>query len=138
MSIKILIADKLASEGATYLKGQPEVEVIENTGLTDEELVRAIADVDGIIVRSAVKLPQDVLEQAFKSDQCNLKGIARAGVGVDNIDLKTATKYEDLYNIIWKACEKDKLEKKHFQNISIGLFNVPCGGFGDILKMFLF
>jgi len=47
--------------------------------------------------------------------------------------IKTATKYEDLYNIIWKACEKDKLEKKHFQNISIGLFNVPCGGFGDII-----
>ncbi|MCH2146235.1 MAG: phosphoglycerate dehydrogenase [Phycisphaerales bacterium] len=93
MSIKILIADKLAPEGATYLKGQPEVEVIENTGLAGDELVRAIAEVDGVIVRSAVKLPQDVLDQAFKSDECHLKGIARAGVGVDNIDLETATKY---------------------------------------------
>ncbi len=93
MSIKILIADKLAPEGATYLKAQPEVEVIEQTGLTGDDLVKAIADVDGVIVRSAVKLPQDVLDQAFSLEKCQLRGIARAGVGVDNIDLTTATKY---------------------------------------------
>ena len=43
--------------------------------------------------------------------------------------IKKANKYEDLYNVIWRSCEKDKLEKKHYHNISIGLFNVPCGGF---------
>lgn len=93
MSIKILIADKLAPEGATFLKAQPEVEVIENTGLTGDDLINAIVKVDGVIVRSAVKLPQDVLDKAFSNDSCHLKGIARAGVGVDNIHLPTATKY---------------------------------------------
>lgn len=50
---------------------------------------------------------------------------------VHNIfDLK---KYNELNDILWKYYSKDKLEKKHTQNITIGLFNVPCGGFGDII-----
>ncbi len=93
MTLKILIADKLAPEGATYLKSKNGVEVIENTGLTGDALVSAIADVDGVIVRSAVKLPQEILDKTFENQDCRLKGIARAGVGVDNIDLPTATKY---------------------------------------------
>ena len=93
MTLKILIADKLAPEGATYLRSQNDVEVIENTGLTGDALVAAISDVDGLIVRSAVKLPSEILDKAFANPNCRLKGIARAGVGVDNIDLPTATKY---------------------------------------------
>jgi D-3-phosphoglycerate dehydrogenase len=93
MPITILIADKLAPEGATFLKAQPNVEVIENTGLTGDELVGAVISCDGVIVRSAVKLPEIILDKAFKNSDCKLRGIARAGVGVDNIDLPTATKY---------------------------------------------
>ena len=43
------------------------------------------------------------------------------------------TKYEDLYNILWRYHIDHKLERKHYHNISIGLFNIPCGGFGDII-----
>ncbi len=93
MPITILIADKLAPEGATFLKAQPNVEVIENTGLTGDGLVEAISAADGVIVRSEVKLPEQILDKAFKNNDCKLRGIARAGVGVDNIDLPTATKY---------------------------------------------
>ncbi len=93
MTLKILIADKLAPEGATYLNAQNSVEVIENTGLSGDALAAAISDADGVIVRSAVKLPEKILDQAFKNPHCRLKGIARAGVGVDNICLPTATKY---------------------------------------------
>ena len=92
MTIKILIADKLAPEGATYLSSHSDVEVIENTGLSGDELIAAISKVDGVIVRSAVKLPEDVLEKAFSDPNCRLRGIARAGAGVDNIHLPTATK----------------------------------------------
>ena len=56
MTIKILIADKLAPEGATYLSSHTEVEVIENTGLSGKDLVSAISEVDGVIVRSLDKL----------------------------------------------------------------------------------
>ncbi|MBT5137021.1 MAG: phosphoglycerate dehydrogenase [Phycisphaerae bacterium] len=93
MTIKILIADKLAPEGATFLKAQKNVEVIENTGLSGDALVTAIAEADGVIVRSSVKLTEEILDKAFQNPECRLKGIARAGVGVDNIDLQTATKY---------------------------------------------
>ncbi|MEE2912246.1 MAG: phosphoglycerate dehydrogenase [Planctomycetota bacterium] len=92
MTIKILIADKLAPEGATYLSSHTEVEVIEKTGLSGKDLVSAISEVDGVIVRSAVKLPEEILEKAFADPKCRLRGIARAGVGVDNIHLPTATK----------------------------------------------
>ena len=92
MTVKILIADKLAPEGATYLSSHTDVEVIENTGLSGDELVSAISEVDGVIVRSAVKLPEETLEKAFSNPDCRLRGIARAGVGVDNIHLPTATK----------------------------------------------
>mgnify|MGYP001262831895 CR=1 FL=1 len=47
--------------------------------------------------------------------------------------VKESKKYEDLYNVLWKSVEDKRLEKKHYHNIRIGLFNVPCGGFGDII-----
>src|SRR5215203_2142699 len=51
-------------------------------------LVReAIADCDGVVIRSATKLTADVLEHAAR-----LKVIARAGVGVDNVDVEAATR----------------------------------------------
>lgn len=43
------------------------------------------------------------------------------------------TKKHDLNNILWKYYSNHSLEKKHTKNITIGLFNVPCGGFGDII-----
>ncbi len=44
-----------------------------------------------------------------------------------------SSKKEDLNDSLWKTVENKKLEKKHHNNIKIGLFNVPCGGFGDII-----
>ncbi len=89
--IRILIADKLAPEGAAFLESQDGVEVLIQTGLSEEDLVSTLADVDGVIVRSAVKLPEDTLKRVFASPEARLRGIARAGVGVDNIHLPTAT-----------------------------------------------
>lgn len=45
---------------------------------------------------------------------------------------KTQKKYH-LHNILWKSVINQKIEKKHYNKIKIGLFNVPCGGFGDII-----
>ena len=41
--------------------------------------------------------------------------------------------YEDLYDIFWKVSEKNRVNDEEYNNISIGLFNTPCGGFGDII-----
>ncbi len=93
MSIGILIADKLAPEGAAFLKNQPGVAVTTQTGLSGDDLAAALADHDGVVVRSAVKITEDLLEETMHRSGVLLKGIARAGVGVDNINLDAATRY---------------------------------------------
>tara|TARA_Y100000817_G_C16849978_1_gene541652 strand:- start:613 stop:1998 length:1386 start_codon:yes stop_codon:yes gene_type:complete len=41
--------------------------------------------------------------------------------------------YSDLWNIPWKLYKPSELKRKYYKNKTIGLFNVPCGGFGDII-----
>jgi len=86
--LKVLIADELPPEAAEILASEPGIECLTRTGLKGDELKAAVADVDGIIVRSATKLTSDVLAAAKK-----LKAIARAGVGVDNVDVDAASKH---------------------------------------------
>lgn len=47
--------------------------------------------------------------------------------------LSLVTKKEDLNNLLWLSARNKRLDKKNFNNVRIGLFNVPCGGFGDII-----
>lgn len=84
---KILISDKLAQEGIDLLKSMPDFEPVVRTGLSEDELISIIGDFDGLIIRSATQVTARVLEHCGK-----LKGVARAGVGVDNIDIPAATR----------------------------------------------
>ncbi len=86
--MKILVADKLSQVGIDWLKEQEDVEVglPENRPVPAEELKQMIGEYDGVIVRSGVKIRADILESPGR-----LQGIARAGVGVDNIDVEAAT-----------------------------------------------
>ena len=86
--MRILIADKLAEEGLAILKAEPDVEVDIKIGLKPDELKAILGQYDGVCIRSGVKLTADVL-----SAPGSLKAIARAGVGVDNVDLPTATRH---------------------------------------------
>ena len=90
--MRILIADKLAPEGAEYLRAQTDTEVTVRTGLAGDELAGALRDHDGVVVRSAVQVTGAVLDQCAGGNGWRLRAIARAGVGVDNIDLATATR----------------------------------------------
>ncbi|MDO5850941.1 MAG: phosphoglycerate dehydrogenase [Methanobacteriaceae archaeon] len=81
---KVLIADKINEKGIDVLKDASEI--VNNPKITPEELLNTIDQYDGIIVRSRTKVTKEVIANAK-----NLKIIARAGVGVDNIDLKAAT-----------------------------------------------
>jgi D-3-phosphoglycerate dehydrogenase len=85
MALKILVADKLADEGLDFLKGSG-IEFDVKVGLAEADLAAAVGSYDALIVRSGAKVTAKVLEQPG-----NLKAIARAGVGVDNIDLEAAT-----------------------------------------------
>lgn len=84
--MKILIADKLSQIGLDYLQRQKDVQIDIRPGLKPDELAKVIGDYDGVIIRSGAKITPEVLK-----DSRNLKAIARAGVGVDNVDLPTAT-----------------------------------------------
>jgi len=84
--IKILVADKLAPKGLDYLRSFDNVDVDTKTGLSEDELASIIGQYHGLLVRSGVQVTDKVLENPG-----NLRAIARAGVGVDNIDLEAAT-----------------------------------------------
>ena len=85
MAYKILVADKLADEGLNYLK-QTGLAFDAKVGLKEEELAGEVGKYDALIVRSGAKVTAKVL-----ANPGQLKAIARAGVGVDNIDLEAAT-----------------------------------------------
>ncbi|MFX0077505.1 MAG: hydroxyacid dehydrogenase [Candidatus Hermodarchaeota archaeon] len=82
--MKILISDKLEEEGIKIFN-ENGFEVIEDFEITSERLKNEIGSYDGIVIRSRTKLTAEVLENAK-----NLKVIGRAGVGLDNVDLKKA------------------------------------------------
>lgn len=83
---KILAADKLAKQGLEWIQSQADAELVNKPGLSEEELAKIVGEHDAMIVRSGVTVTAKVLENPGR-----LKVIARAGVGVDNIDLEAAT-----------------------------------------------
>ena len=85
--MKILVSDPLAPEALERLKAAQGVAVDVKTEMTPEELVGAIGEYDAIVVRSATKVTGDVVAAGK-----NLKVIGRAGIGLDNIDVKAAEK----------------------------------------------
>lgn len=82
--MKILVAAPIHPDAIKLLK-ENGFEVIYDEYPPVEKLRELIKDVDAIIVRSKPKVPAEVIEAADK-----LKIIARAGVGLDNIDLEAA------------------------------------------------
>lgn len=84
---RVLVTDDLSPAGLDLLARSGEIEVVNKSCDTLEQLRSELAQADGIIVRSKTKLGPDALE-----GQKRLKVIVRAGVGVDTIDLPAATR----------------------------------------------
>ena len=80
----VLIADKLAESTVAALGDQVEVRWVD--GPDRPKLLAAVPEADALLVRSATTVDAEVLDAAPK-----LKIVARAGVGLDNVDVKTAT-----------------------------------------------
>ncbi len=80
----VLIAEELSP--ATIDALGPDFEIRHTDGADREELLAAITDVDAILVRSATQVDAEALAAA-----ANLKVVARAGVGLDNVDVAAAT-----------------------------------------------
>jgi D-3-phosphoglycerate dehydrogenase len=82
---KVLISDKLSPAAVEIFKSRG-IEVDLKTGLTEEQLLEIIGEYDGLAIRSATKVTPKVIAAAKK-----LKVVGRAGIGVDNVDVKAAT-----------------------------------------------
>ncbi|QPC43957.1 phosphoglycerate dehydrogenase [Kaustia mangrovi] len=85
MAPRVLIADKMSARAVDVLT-ERGVEADVKTGLDRDQLIEIINDYDGVIVRSATKITEKVIEASER-----LKVVGRAGIGVDNIDVKAAT-----------------------------------------------
>jgi D-3-phosphoglycerate dehydrogenase len=85
--LKVLVSDKLADVGVKMFQQAPGIHVDVKVGLPPEELKAIIKDYDGLVIRSATKVTKELLSEASR-----LKVIGRAGIGLDNVDIPTATK----------------------------------------------
>jgi len=83
--MKVLIADRISDEGIDILCDYAQVDI--KLGLKPEEIISIVSDYEALVVRSQTQVSAKVIEAGKK-----LQVIARAGVGVDNIDVEEATR----------------------------------------------
>jgi D-3-phosphoglycerate dehydrogenase len=88
MAPKVLVSDSLSESAVQIFRDRGiEVDFQPALGKDKEKLLEVIGNYDGLAIRSATKVTADVLDRAT-----NLKVIARAGIGVDNVDIPAASK----------------------------------------------
>ena len=83
--MKVLVADPISNAGIDILRSCAQVDV--KTGLKPAEIIAIVGDYEALVVRSRTQVSAEVIEAGRK-----LQVIARAGVGVDNIDVEEATR----------------------------------------------
>ncbi len=81
---RVLVAEKIGDSGIELLRGHFDVDI--GTDWSREQLSARIGDYDAILIRSATKLDAELLAKATR-----LRAVGRAGVGVDNVDVRAAT-----------------------------------------------
>jgi D-3-phosphoglycerate dehydrogenase / 2-oxoglutarate reductase len=86
-SPKVLIADAISQRGVDELSRDNSLDVAIKTGLGEQELIGVIPPFSALIVRSQTRVTADILNAGVK-----LRVVGRAGVGVDNVDVETATR----------------------------------------------
>src|SRR4029450_1874678 len=84
--MRILVSDTIAAPGLDLLRKAPGLQVEHRPNLSADELKACIGEYEGLIVRSRTKVTAEILANASR-----LRVIGRAGIGVDNIDVATAT-----------------------------------------------
>ncbi len=82
---KVLISDSMSSLAVSRFE-ELGVDVVQSAKLSPDELLGVIDQYDGLAVRSATKVTPELLAKASR-----LKVVGRAGIGVDNIDVKSCT-----------------------------------------------
>ncbi|MCB1214781.1 MAG: phosphoglycerate dehydrogenase [Deltaproteobacteria bacterium] len=88
MTKKVLISDKLSEAGLEILEKAQGIQTDSKPGLSPEELKAIIGEYDALVIRSGTTVTADILEAATR-----LKLVGRAGIGVDNVDVASASKH---------------------------------------------
>src|ERR1700704_1495399 len=84
---KVLVADSISQRGLDELLRDGALDVVVQTGLSESQLVDIVPQFGALVVRSQTKVTANVLNAGTK-----LRVVGRAGVGVDNVDVETATR----------------------------------------------
>jgi D-3-phosphoglycerate dehydrogenase len=84
---KVLVADSISQRGVDELSREGALDVVVQTGLSESQLVDLVPQFGALVVRSQTKVTANVLNAGT-----NLRVVGRAGVGVDNVDVETATR----------------------------------------------
>ncbi|KIL34866.1 D-3-phosphoglycerate dehydrogenase [Cohnella kolymensis] len=84
---KVLVSDPISDLGISLLAEASDIAIDKKTGLSEDELADIIGEYDALLVRSQTRVTDRIMTAGKQ-----LKVIGRAGVGVDNIDLDSATK----------------------------------------------
>lgn len=84
---KIAVCDVIDKSGIELLKGEDDIEYVDLSTLPKDDLLTKISDIDVAITRSSTDVDLKFLDHAKE-----LKAIVRAGVGVDNVDIKECSK----------------------------------------------
>jgi D-3-phosphoglycerate dehydrogenase len=85
--IKVLVSDALGDAGIQIFKDTEGIDVDVKTGLSPRELKDIIGEYDALVIRSATRVTEEILDAGN-----NLKVVGRAGIGLDNVDIPAATK----------------------------------------------
>src|SRR5438128_2086970 len=85
-SFKVLLLDGIDPAGVEVIEKTGEIAPLVHDKISREKLLDIVADVDGIVVRSATAVDRELIQKATE-----LKVVGRAGVGVDNVDIEAAT-----------------------------------------------
>jgi len=149
---KVLISDVMSNVAQKIFEKQ-KISVDVKTGLSEEEIIKIIPEYDGMVVRSATKVTKNIILAAKK-----LKVIARAGAGVDNIDVVAAKEKnmlvmntpggntnataEHAFALIMSALRKipyandtthkGKWEKKNIKGTELAKKTLGIVGFGNV------
>jgi D-3-phosphoglycerate dehydrogenase len=84
---KVLIADEMSPRAGELLRQSAHIEVDDKSGVSAADLLKIIGNYEGVLVRSRSKITAECIEAGKK-----LRIIGRAGIGVDNIDVKAASR----------------------------------------------
>lgn len=84
--MKIIVTDEVSAEGLALLTQEPRIQLDVRLGLNKQQLLDSIGEYDVIITRSGTNVDRELLDAGTK-----LKIVARAGVGIDNVDVDYAS-----------------------------------------------